>query len=71
VGTVINAVFLQTGKTGKFQIFISEEEDIKLGRNTVNFVPDGTYQKKLFSKCLVFHKNTSVCRGKKCFILLF
>ena len=53
-----------------FQILNSEGEEFKLRRNTVNFVPDGTYQ-KLFSKYLVFQKMTSVSRGeKKCFILL-
>jgi len=53
-----------------FQILNSEYEDIKLKRNTVNFVPDSTYQKRLFSKYLVFQKITSVSRGET-FVLFY
>ena len=48
-----------------FQILNSEHEDIKLRRNTPDFVPDGTYQKTFFSKYVVFQKVTSVSRKIK------
>jgi len=46
-----------------FQILNSEYEDIELKRSTANFVPDGTFQKRLFSKYSVFQKFISVSAG--------
>jgi hypothetical protein len=54
-----------------FNILNSEEDEIKLRRNTVNFVPDGTHHKRLFLKYLVFQKITAVSRTREKEIVLF